>query len=69
MKLIGEKNSKTGIIKIFEALQDYRSNKHLFYVRETVRSIKFGVFDNIKPSHFKMLLEAFLRELCPQMFE
>jgi hypothetical protein len=40
MKLIGEKNSKNGIIKVFEALQDYRLNKHLFYVSPKSESLR-----------------------------
>jgi len=31
--LVGEDNSRHGTIKVFEALQDVRLNKHIFYVR------------------------------------
>ena len=30
--LFGDKNTRQGTIKMFEALQDIRLNKHLFYV-------------------------------------
>ena len=31
--LVGEDNARHGTIKVFEALQDVRLNKHIFYVR------------------------------------
>ena len=30
--LVGEHNARRGSIKVFEAMQDVRLNKHLFYV-------------------------------------
>ena len=33
--LVGEQNAKRGAIKTFEVLQEYRLNKHLFYVSST----------------------------------
>jgi len=30
--LVGQENAKRGTLKVFQALQDKRLNKHLFYV-------------------------------------
>ena len=32
--LVGDHNAKRGAIKTFEVLQEYRLNKHLFYVSD-----------------------------------
>lgn len=59
--LVGQQNARHGIIKIFNALQETRANKHLLYV-SNLKPTRGPAINSI--SHFRSQMGVHFNPLC-----